>query len=104
MILEIKNRLGNLFKKMIDSSYGAITLLEIMLFLLMFFVIMNSSAVNYVFEKEDIILSTEGEERKNNVIENIDDGTHFFLTPSISLEEGIYQITINYEADGDNNN
>lgn len=104
MILEIKNRLGNLLKKMIDSSYGAITLLEIMLFLLMFFVIMNSSAVNYVFEKEDIILSTEGEERKNNVIENIDDGTHFFLTPSISLEEGIYQITINYEADGDNNN
>ena len=33
MILEIKNRLGNLFKKMIDSSYGAITLLEIMLFM-----------------------------------------------------------------------
>ena len=85
------------------SRFWRIILLEILILAVGALAILSGGGVEYAFEGDGIILNTDGVESAGGRLEETPEGTHFFISPSVSLPRGIYQICVEYSADAENN-
>ena len=99
----VKTRLTNMRKKISGSRYLQITFLEIWVLLISMLVILSNGGTEYAFDGSDILLYSDGMESSDSRIEEKPEGTHYFITPSVGLGKGIYQVRINYSTDSENN-
>lgn len=101
---KILTQLDKLWNKIKKNYYILITLLEVIIFLMGILFICSFQRVDYIYEDGDIILNSDGVENYGNIIVGVTEGNHFFVTPSVMLDKGIYQIKVLYKTDADNNN
>lgn len=85
------------------DKYKLITVIEILLFIIYGISILTSKKTDYYFIDEEIILDADGEKKEQNYINGEEEGEFSFTTPAVSLDQGIYQITIYYKTDSESN-